>query len=206
MKSAQRHIRTNPELEEPLHTRAVHDLRFIRETIEAADPITAVPGLGVLAMGVIALAAALLAELQPSAERWLAVWFSAAMLAVGIFGITLWYKGRSSGVSLWKGSLRRFVLSLFTPMGAGALLTTAMLLARNLQPVPGMWLLLYGTGVVTGGAYSAIRIVPVMGICFLCLGALTLFSPAAWGNTMLAIGFGGLHVLFGVVIARRYGG
>ncbi len=201
-----RKLPDRPDIPEPLHTRAVHDLRFIRETMEAAAPITAVPGLGVVAMGVIALAAAAMAQIQPTAERWLAVWFAAAMLAVITFCVTLWFKARSSGVSLWQGSLRRFVLSLFTPMGAGALLTTAMLLARNIQPVPGMWLLLYGTGVVTGGAYSAIRIVPIMGICFLCLGSLALFSPTEWGNSMLALGFGGFHVFFGLVIARRYGG
>ena len=194
------------ELEAPLHARAVHDLRFIRETMEAAAPKTAVPGVGVAAMGVIALVAAALAGMQPTAVRWLWVWFGAATLALIVFGIALWFKARSSGVSLWQGSLRRFILSLCTPMGTGALLTIAMLHARDMHPIPGMWLLLYGTGVVTGGAYSAIRVVPIMGICFLALGSIALFAPQHWGDALLAIGFGGLHVVFGAIIARRYGG
>jgi hypothetical protein len=199
-------LRPQDPLETRLHTRAVHDLRFIRQAMEAAAPATALPGSGIMWMGLIALAASALAWIQPTAERWLAVWFSAALLALLIFGITVWIKARKSGVSLWKGSLRRFTLSLCTPMGAGALLTLAMLHARDMHPIPGMWLLLYGTGVVTGGAYSLIRLVPIMGICFLGLGTIALFAPQDWGNPLLALGFGGLHLAFGAVIARRYGG
>jgi hypothetical protein len=45
-----------------------------------------------------------------------------------------------------------------------------------------------------------------MGLCFMVLGAVALFCPPSWGNAFLASGFGGLHILFGAVIARKYGG
>ena len=62
-----------------------------------------------------------------------------------------------------------------------------------------------GTAVITGGAFS-VSIVPVMGLSFLALGALEIFAPAAWVNYFMAAGFGGLHIVFGGIIARRHGG
>src|ERR1700690_3360401 len=58
-----------------------------------------------------------------------------------------------------------------------------------------------GSSLFTGGRFS-IRIVPLMGLCFMVLGAVALFSPWTWQNALLAAGFGGLHIIFGAVIAR----
>jgi hypothetical protein len=38
------------------------------------------------------------------------------------------------------------------------------------------------------------------------LGAIALFGPASWGDLLLTVGFGVMQILFGFVIARRYGG
>lgn len=188
-----------------MHARAMDHLRFIRETMESASAFTAVPGWGGVAMGVTALLAAAFAAFAPSADRWLATWFAEGMLAIGIGALTMKYKAEAAGESLFTAPARKFALSFAPPLVVGALLTLVLYRAGLFGAIAGMWLLLYGTGVVTGGAFS-VRIVPVMGLCFMSLGAAALFSPFSWGTAFLAAGFGGLHIIFGIIIARRYGG
>jgi hypothetical protein len=181
------------------------NLLFIRRTMERATPFTAVPGWGGVAMGSVAVAASMLAAAQPSVRGWIAIWLGTGVLGLVIGGITMSQKARRRGTSVLSYSGRRFVLSYIPPLLVGVLLTVVLVRAGLLAALPGTWLLLYGTGVVTGGAYS-VRVVPLMGLCFMALGALALFAPTGWGNALMALGFGVFHIAFGLVIARRYGG
>jgi hypothetical protein len=203
---------TNPQPARPrlvpppaLHLTAIDNLRFIRETMEGAAYFTAVSGLGEMAVGATALGAAYLAARQASFPGWLATWLGEALLAFLItVGAVVW-KARRAEVSLFSTPGRRFVLGLLPPLFAGALLTVVLLVSGMVALLPGVWLLLYGTGVVTGGAFS-VRTVPVMGLGFMALGAVALVAPASWGNALMAAGFGGLHLVFGAFIAWRHGG
>ncbi len=195
------------EEEEPpaLHDRAMDNLRFIRETMERATAFTAVPGWGQFAIGVTALFAALVASQQDGREAWLAVWFAEGLLSLVIAGGAMWRKARAIDTSLLSQPGRKLVINFSPPMFVGALLTVVFWRAGLAGFLPAMWLLLYGTGVVTGGAFS-VRPVPAMGLCFMLLGAGAFFCPPSWGDPFMAAGFGGLHVVFGLHIARRYGG
>ncbi|HEX2514250.1 MAG TPA: hypothetical protein VH257_06055 [Chloroflexota bacterium] len=184
---------------------ALDNLRFIRETLERAGPFTAVPGWGLTLMGVTALAAALLAGRQASVEGWLAVWMLEAVLSGVIGVVAIARKARAKGIGLLSGPNRRFAFSFAPPMLAGALLTYALYGAGQVHFLPGLWLLLFGAGVSSGGALS-VRIIPVMGVTFLALGALALFAPPGLHDVFMGAGFGALLIAFGLVIARRYGG
>src|SRR5437879_643550 len=142
---------------------------------------------------------------QPTPELWLATWLGEAVVALAIGGSAMVRKAYAVNDPILSGPGRRFGLSFLPPMIVGGLLTVVLYRAGLWHALPGTWLLLYGTGFVTGGAFS-VRIVPVMGLCFMLVGATALFGPAAWGNWLMAAGFGGLHIGFGVIIARRYGG
>lgn len=194
------------EQESPaLHERAMDDLRFIRETMLNASSFTVISGWGEVLVGMTAIAAGLFATQSVGSMRWLGTWLAEAALSIAIGGLATAWKGRALNLPLISGPIRKFVLSFAPPILVGAVLTGVLVRAGLFDAVPGTWLLLYGTGVVTGGAFS-VRIVPVMGLCFMGLGVLALFSPAAWGNWWLMGGFGLLHVLFGIFIARRHGG
>jgi hypothetical protein len=208
--SAPTSARTSPQplpaAEPPaLHLRAMDNLRFIRQTMEEAVTFTAVSGVGEIAVGLTALAAAWTASRQATALAWLLTWLGEALVAALITGGAVVWKARQAKISLLSRPGRRFALGLLPPIGAGALLTYALVAAGLPALLPGLWLLLYGTAVVTGGAFS-VRIVPVMGLGFMALGAVALLAPASWGNVCLAAGFGGLNLGFGLYIARRHGG
>jgi hypothetical protein len=200
-------IRLAKSAEQPpaLHDRAMDNLRYIRETMERASAFTAVPGWGQVAIGVSALAATYLAARQPTPRAWLGTWVAEAIISLLIAGWLMDRKARALGAPLLSGPGRKVAFSLSPPMVVGALLTVVMFRAGLTSAIPGMWLLLYGTGVVTGGMFS-VSVVPVMGICFMVLGALALFAPNGWSNWLMAAGFGGLHIIFGTIIARKYGG
>lgn len=189
----------------PLHDRALDNLRYIRQTMERAGSFTAVPGWGQVAVGGTALAAAVLASRASGPDLWLAVWLGEAVVAIALGGWALVRKAYAVNDPILSGPGRRFGLSLLPPMAVGGLLTIALYRAGLATALPGTWLLLYGTAIVTGGAFS-VRVVPLMGVCFMLAGVVALFGPAAWGNGCMAAGFGGLHIVFGTVIARRHGG
>jgi hypothetical protein len=188
-----------------LHDRAMDNLRFIRETMERASSFTAVPGRGMVVIGLTALVASYLAARKTWFSSWLQVWIIEAAIALAISIVAISRKARAANESLVSRPARKFVLSLTPPWLAAALLTLVLYRARLTDCVPGMWLLLYGAGVVTGGAFS-VRVVPVMGLVFMILGAVTLFLPVSLDDWMMAAGFGGLHIVFGLIIARKYGG
>ena len=200
-----RRPRENASVLVPFAPRAEDQIRFIRDTMERASTFTAVPGVGGIAMGAAALAAAALSFGAKNPEQWLGIWIAAACVAVAIGVAAMARKARRTHTDLFSGPGRRFLLMLVPPLGAGAVLTLALERAGLVTLLPGIWLLLYGTAVVTGGAH-AIRLVLVMGALFMLLGCAALSSPAAWGTAYLAAGFGALHIGFGIAIARRHGG
>ncbi len=188
-----------------MHEHAIENLRYIRDTMERAGSFTAVPGWGGFAMGCTALLASLIASRQASAVSWLTVWLIEGTLAIIVGVLAVRWKMQAAHLSLQSGPARKFLFSFVPPLAVGAVLTVGLWQAGLISAIPGLWLLMYGTGVVTGGAFS-VPAVPVMGFCFMAEGAIALFAPVSWGDPLLAIGFGGLHMVFGAIIARRYGG
>lgn len=181
------------------------NLRFIRETMERAATFTAVSGWGQVVIGLTAVAAGLIAARQPRLGGWLAVWIAEAGIAGGISVASMSIKSHAANMPLISGPARKLVLSFSPAVLAGALLT-AVFATRGLEGLlPGVWMLLYGASVVSAGSFS-VRIVPVMGAAFMVWGAAAILAPATWSTALLVSGFGGLHVLFGVLIARRHGG
>ena len=187
-----------------LHDRAMDNLRYIRETMERSAAFTHIPGAGGVGMGLIALGAGAAAGTDTTATQWLAVWLGAAALSIVLASWAMTRKAKATGIPLFSGAGRKFAWNMVPPLAVGVVLTIVFLQAGLTDLLPGAWLMLYGTAVVTGGSYS-VAAVPLMGVLFMAAGATALFLPGL-GPLLLAVGFGGLHIIFGTIIWRRHGG
>ncbi len=190
---------------EALHARAMDDLRYIRETMEGAASFTALSGWGGAIIGVTAFPAAYLAARAPTHKTWMWIWLVEAVIGalIGV-GMTV-RKARRARQSLFGRPGRKFALTFATPLAAGAILTIPLYYGGFTAILPGTWLLLYGTAFATAGAFS-VSTVPVMGLSFMVVGTAALAAPAAWGDALMAAGFGAVHIVFGALIARKHGG
>ncbi|MDQ3219517.1 MAG: hypothetical protein M3449_08840 [Acidobacteriota bacterium] len=198
------HRQTN----EPVNVgdKAIDNLRFIRETMERSTHFTAVPGYGGILMGVTAIVAAYIANAQADFRAWQTTWLIEAGLAFVIGLFAMWQKSKISKTSMMSAPAKKFALGFVPPLICGVVLTFALFrLGTDKDIVTGVWLMLYGAAVVCGGMFS-VRIVSVMGWVFMLMGTLAFFAPAMYSDWIMAFSFGILHIVFGLIIARRYGG
>lgn len=189
----------------PIGLGAAENLRYIRSTIEAAHTFTTVPGKGCIAMGIAALVAAGL-ELVPSfATHWLPIWLVAAVISCAVALFFMEAKAQSQGLSLRRMVALRFFLTLAPACAAGGVLTAALLDVVGRDVIAGIWMLMYGAGLAACGTFS-IPVVLIAGFSFMGLGTVTLVAPPGWAPLLLALGFGGIHLVLGALIIRDHGG
>jgi len=185
--------------------RAIDNLQFIRETMERSAVFTSVPGYGGIFMGATAVAAAVIANFQPLVKDWLTVWLAEAFLAFAIGLFATWQKSKITKTSLISAPAKKFAMSFLPPLLCGVLITLGLWRFGHFEMMIPVWILCYGAAVVCGGAFS-VKAVPIMGWCFIALGAIAFFLPTGFGNSMMALSFGVLHIVFGIIIARKFGG
>jgi hypothetical protein len=202
-----RSVQNERHTEEPVNIgdRALDNLKFIRETMERSTSFTAVPGYAGMLMGVTAVAASFIAAQQIYLRNWLLVWLTEAFLAAAIGLLGMWQKSKLADQSLFSTPARKFAFGSIPPLVCGIVITLGLWRYEHYEVMPAVWMLCYGASIVNGGAFS-VKAVPVMGWIFITLGAAAFALPAAYGNYLMAASFGLLHIIFGAIIAKRYGG
>jgi uncharacterized membrane protein HdeD (DUF308 family) len=188
-----------------LSEHATESLDFIRSTMARSASFTAVPGRGGVVMGVVGIAAAWMSSSQPSSRAWLVIWVVAAAFASSVGLASMWRKARAARMPLWSAAGRRFAQAFVPALAAGAAHTAAAVAEGRETHLPGTWLLLYGAAVIAA-ASASVRVLTAFGAALMTLGVVALVAPPRWGTLCLGIGFGVLHIVFGVIVARKHGG
>jgi hypothetical protein len=181
------------------HARAT--LRYIRASMDAASSL-AVPGSAGIAVGLVGIAAALIASVPALQPHWIIVWLSSAPVAAAL---GVWVVARQwsrQGRAVFGAAGLRFALCLLPPLIAGAALTYVDLYDGHLHAIAGTWLLLFG-GSTMAASVLTVRLLAWLGALFMAFGALALLLPTSTHNVLLGVAFGGLHLLFGSFLMGR---
>src|ERR1700722_12344950 len=187
-----------------IESRALGTLAYIRTSIESSGSMD-VPGMAGIVMGIIGVLAAVVVAQPRWANHWLGIWLGAAAVALLLGSALVARQIARRGHSRYFGPLRKFLLCLCPALLAGAVLTLALGTAGLTSVIPGMWLLLYGCAVLSASTVtvsSIARLICIMGALFVVLGSMTFALPATTHTAMLGLGFGVLHILFGILIGR----
>ena len=159
-----------------------------------------------IVMGTIGALTAIAVSLPRWASHWLGIWLVAAVIALLLGGAMVARQVAHRGHSRYWGPARKFLLCLCPALLAGAVMTLVLWNAALTAAIPGMWLLLYGCAVLSASSVTSAGIAKLicgMGALFVVLGATTFLLPANTHTLMLGVGFGGLHIVFGVRIGNQ---
>jgi hypothetical protein len=187
-----------------IESRALGTLAYIRASIESSSSMD-VPGMSGIVMGIVGLLAAVVVSLPRWAPHWLGIWLGAVVIALTFGGALVARQIGLSGHAGYWGPARKFLLCLCPALLAGAVLTWVLYAVGAAGVIPGMWLLLYGCAVLSASTVTSAgitRLVGIMGALFVALGAITFTLPAGTHTAMLGLGFGVLHIVFGLLIGR----
>ena len=187
-----------------IESRALGTLDYIRASIESSSSLD-VPGMAGIVTGSIGVLAAIVVSLPRWAPHWLAIWLAAAAVAFVLGGTLVARQITSRGRTRYLGPARKFLLCLCPSLVAGAVLTVVFATSGMTGFIPGTWLLLYGCAVLSASTVTAAgiaRLICIMGALFIALGSMAFALPAAAHTALLGLGFGALHILFGILIGR----
>ena len=125
--------------------------------------------------------------------------FAAAFLSAFYF---TWKKSNKQGVSLWNHTSRRLLWNMVIPLAAGGLFILGMLQYDDWRFVSPACLIFYGLALVNASKYTLTDI-RYLGYCEIIVGVINM-QWIGYGLYFWALGFGVLHVIYGVVMWWKY--
>ncbi len=206
-----------PTLMAPLDEAREH-LRVIRQTMERSTKYSTLSGLSGVLIGLVAIVGVWLTHLisPPDSilEAWLLspgyplhvgiIWLAVLALAIAIDFVANKRRAARVGKTVMSPIGGHIILAALPAFFGGAVLTYFLLQHNLAFSVWGVWMLCYGLAICAVGLFS-VKPVSVLGGAFVLAGAVTLLLPPSAQLPMMALTFGGFHIGYGILMARRHG-
>lgn len=111
-------------------------------------------------------------------------------------------KSKKKGLKIWDSTTKRLLTTFAIPLVAGGFFCLALLYHHLFVFVAPATLIFYGLALVSAERYT-LTDVKYLGYFEIVLGLLSLFL-LGWGLLFWAIGFGVLHIIYGLIMYKKY--
>jgi len=112
-------------------------------------------------------------------------------------------KNKQAGVKMWNSASRKMVINLAIPLLTGAVVTVAFAMRGDWIYVSPGCLIFYGLALINGSKYT-VSDIKYLGLIEVMLGCAGLFINPGYGLYLWAFGFGVLHIVYGIIMWRKY--
>lgn len=215
-----------PTLMAPLDEAREH-LRVIRQTMERSTKYSTLSGLSGVLIGLVAIVGVVVTNsiirqapaftVRSQAElrslnafqhrqfaELAAIWTTVLVLAIAIDFVANKRRAARVGKTVMSPIGGHIILAALPAFFAGAVITYFFIMHNLAFSVWGVWMLCYGLAICAVGLFS-VKPVSVLGAAFVLAGAVTLLLPPSAQLPMMALTFGGFHIGYGILMARRHG-
>lgn len=111
-------------------------------------------------------------------------------------------KSKEKNLQIWDQTTKRLLFNFAVPLITGGLFCLGLLYHEIFVFVAPTTLIFYGLALVNASKYTFTDI-QYLGLCQIVLGLLSFFF-LGWGLVFWAFGFGVLHIVYGLVMHKKY--
>jgi hypothetical protein len=205
-------------------SKSIEDIKAIRKIMEESSRFLSLSGLSGIFAGVIAIVGALVAYFfildngsirydeylgnLPAKDTLVLSWqliTDAVLVLILSVSFSFYFsvkKAKKDGKNFWTPISKRLLINLLIPLVSGGVFVIVLLLQNQIQLIVPCFLIFYGLALVNAGKFTFGEIF-YLGILEIIIGLVSAFFPG-WGIIFWIIGFGILHIVYGLAMFRKY--
>lgn len=111
-------------------------------------------------------------------------------------------KAQRDGISIWNSASKRLTLNIIIPMIAGGIFVFGLIHTGDFYLIAPSTLVFYGIALLNGSKYT-VDDIRYLGMVEIALGLISIWF-SGYGLLFWALGFGVLHIVYGIVMYMKY--